>query len=169
MISTSIRGQAARLVTRNGGGVVREAPTPTPSQNKRGRSWVKSEVAFLLKAFQLEWSWMEMGRRLNRTPNSVRAKAYSLGVKRFTDGNTEIDQPKSATLRNRSWNKRNPEKRSAHRAVWRALDAGLLTRKPCEGCGSTKVHAHHPDYSKPLFVRWLCPKCHNQIHRRAAA
>lgn len=42
---------------------------------------------------------------------------------------------------------------------------GLLTRNPCEVCGELKVDAHHDDYMRPLDVRWLCRKHHNEHHR----
>jgi hypothetical protein len=40
-----------------------------------------------------------------------------------------------------------------------------LKPEPCYLCGEKKVHAHHPDYSKPLEVFWLCQRCHTKIHR----
>ena len=41
-----------------------------------------------------------------------------------------------------------------------------LKKEPCFICKSTiNIHAHHPDYSKPLYVYWLCCKCHKYIHR----
>ena len=36
---------------------------------------------------------------------------------------------------------------------------------PCEVCGATKAQAHHCNYSKPLDVRWLCPKHHAEWHK----
>lgn len=62
------------------------------------------------------------------------------------------------------WARNNPDKRLAHSRVQDALEMGTLTRQPCEGCGATRVHAHHDDYAKPLDVRWLCPRCHRRHH-----
>ncbi len=42
---------------------------------------------------------------------------------------------------------------------------GKLTAKPCEICGSSKVHAHHSDYRKPYDVTWLCVPHHKKWHR----
>src|SRR5258707_11637000 len=44
--------------------------------------------------------------------------------------------------------------------VYKAVKSGKLERKPCVVCGSRPTHAHHFDYSRPLDVIWLCPKCH---------
>lgn len=49
-----------------------------------------------------------------------------------------------------------------------AIRAGALRRGTCERCGSMEhVEGHHPDYSKPLDVVWLCAKCHKIEHRHA--
>lgn len=50
--------------------------------------------------------------------------------------------------------------------VHRAIRVGTLVRKPCEVCGAAKTDAHHDDYSKPLAVRWLCRRHHQQHHGR---
>lgn len=45
------------------------------------------------------------------------------------------------------------------------IKSGKLVKGACEVCGSTKnVEAHHDDYDKPLEVRWLCRKHHNEHH-----
>jgi len=65
----------------------------------------------------------------------------------------------------KSYRKANPEKYKAHNIVNNALRDGKLEKKGCEICGVLKkVHAHHDDYTKPLEVRWLCPKHHRQHH-----
>jgi hypothetical protein len=60
-----------------------------------------------------------------------------------------------------------PEKRRAHEAVYKALRLSLgspgFLRRPdhCECCETPcKPDGHHPDYSKPLDVEWLCRTCH---------
>lgn len=68
------------------------------------------------------------------------------------------------------WNHLNREARRAHALVAEALRTGRLRRGKCH-CGSLRVEAHHPDYSKPLEVEWVCRKHHRAIHaeqRRAA-
>ena len=34
----------------------------------------------------------------------------------------------------------------------------------CELCGTKGTEKHHPDYSKPMEVQFLCKKCHVRIH-----
>ena len=63
------------------------------------------------------------------------------------------------------YQKTNPEKAKAYDAVSYALRTGRLFKKPCP-CGETKVEGHHPDYSKPLEVIWLCKKCHIHEHKK---
>lgn len=46
------------------------------------------------------------------------------------------------------------------------IRSGHLIRQPCEVCGTEeKIEAHHDDYMKPLDVRWLCKKHHQEHHR----
>lgn len=61
----------------------------------------------------------------------------------------------------------------AHGLVKKALDAGELTKQPCEAirtdgrqCGETETVGHHPDYDKPLEVQWLCRGHHMRAHGR---
>ncbi len=66
---------------------------------------------------------------------------------------------------NMAYFKRYPEKKRAANLVYKALKSGKLIRQPCEACGTTsKVQAHHDDYSKPLNVKWLCQRDHLKHH-----
>ena len=60
------------------------------------------------------------------------------------------------------WREKYPERAQCHRAVFVALRNGTLFKLPCEHCleVNEKVQAHHPDYSKPLEVIWLCKVHH---------
>ena len=58
----------------------------------------------------------------------------------------------------------NDDKYKAHSLVNRAVKTGKITRQPCFVCGCEKTEAHHPDYSSPLDVVWLCPAHHKQAH-----
>ena len=58
-----------------------------------------------------------------------------------------------------------PEKTKARNKLNDTLQAGKMTRMACEVCGSPLSEAHHPDYSKPLDVIWLCKKHHVLAHR----
>ena len=61
----------------------------------------------------------------------------------------------------------NREKHRARNTVAKALKRGVIT-KPlvCERCGGNdlSLEAHHPDYSQPLLVNWLCLACHLVVH-----
>jgi hypothetical protein len=79
--------------------------------------------------------------------------------------------------RRKRWHqeKRETVKRAAahpHRKVNKqtqaAIKSGILVRPTaCSKCArSGKTEAHHPDYSKPLEVIWLCKPCHLAEHNR---
>lgn len=53
-------------------------------------------------------------------------------------------------------------------AVAHALRGGRIRKQPCEICGDPNTEAHHPDYSKPLDVRWLCREHHLAVHGKQA-
>lgn len=58
-----------------------------------------------------------------------------------------------------------PEKYRARNIVNGRVFRGSLVPEPCRRCGSTnRVQAHHPDYSAPLDVEWLCEPCHREHH-----
>lgn len=74
--------------------------------------------------------------------------------------------PHRKALRQRTsseWLIKHPDRKRAHSKLHYALRAGVVKRLPCWVCGE-KAEAHHPDYSAPLDVVWLCPTHHKQAH-----
>jgi hypothetical protein len=67
-----------------------------------------------------------------------------------------------------------PTKVKARRIAKEAVRTGRLEKpSDCSRCGAENVEprllqAHHPDYSKPLEVEWLCSMCHGGEHGRSA-
>lgn len=59
-----------------------------------------------------------------------------------------------------------PEKYAARKKLMHAVERGKIIKQPCTICGNQKSEAHHPDYSKPLDVVWLCRKHHVEEHNR---
>lgn len=57
-------------------------------------------------------------------------------------------------------------KRKARIAVGNAIRDGIMVKADaCFFCSATgALHAHHPDYSRPYDVFWLCPQCHGKLH-----
>lgn len=76
------------------------------------------------------------------------------------------DHPEEAAAFLAKWNADNPLKRKAQSAVRTAIRSGKLTKPTnCTECGiEAKLDGHHPDYSKPFEVMWLCRKCHMAWH-----
>lgn len=55
-----------------------------------------------------------------------------------------------------------PEKAQARHFISNGIRAGRVTKAPCAVCGSNNAEAHHPDYSKPFDVKWLCSDHHRE-------
>lgn len=63
--------------------------------------------------------------------------------------------------------KKDPVKVKARLMLNERISRGKIIRGVCEVCKtSRKVEGHHDDYSKPLEVRWLCQKHHNEHHQK---
>jgi hypothetical protein len=82
------------------------------------------------------------------------------------DGDRRRKQGAAYKEYKRRWRSENRPKWQAHNAVAKALQNGTLIKQVCEQCGGIESKAHHPDYSKPLDVVWLCDDCHRREHSR---
>ena len=61
-----------------------------------------------------------------------------------------------------------PEQHNARVMAQRALKIGTIKKEPCSVCGKERSEMHHPDYSKPLDIIWLCRSHHQYLHSHAA-
>ncbi len=60
----------------------------------------------------------------------------------------------------------NKERYKAKEMIERLINKGIIRRQPCVQCGKENSQGHHPDYSKPLEVVWLCQLHHSEEHRK---
>ena len=58
-----------------------------------------------------------------------------------------------------------PEKYYARTVAYNALRDGRLAKgEHCYFCNSAEnLEMHHPDYSQPLKIYWLCRICHRKL------
>lgn len=99
-------------------------------------------------AYMSEW--------YRRPGNAEKVRGW---VRRYREKNAEVVREKD---RARGYRVYDAAKVRA-RALTRTLD-----RQPCSECGAEPADAHHPDYTKPLEVVWLCRKHHGEAHRKVA-
>jgi len=103
--------------------------------------------------------------RLNKCKSCTRydvRKNYAAKIEQYREYDRQRYQadPKKRTPKQRA-----PQKRRAEIALHNAVARGKIKRLRCQMCDDPKSEAHHPDYSKPLDVMWLCRKHHKDIHR----
>lgn len=106
----------------------------------------------------------ECAKKLSRE-NMIAKRDYYLAYDRMrakTPGRKKYFQNRQIQDRTK-----NPLANEARRQVAYAIRKGTLQKTPCY-CGEPKVEGHHPDYSRPLEVVWLCHKHHKHMHGRTA-
>ena len=139
------------------------------------------------------WLCPTCGRWMARRDYYARARSWN-GIgnqcrKCHTEGNTRTrDRDNTARLnrehmararendpekfrgRERIASRKRPrtQKTIARCALNLAVRRGEIVRPSrCTRCGEERrLHAHHPDYSRPLFVEWICTRCHGKEHRK---
>lgn len=92
-------------------------------------------------------------------------------IKNYYNKNREklIEYQRSPEVRKKSNEKKkqdyykNPNKFKSRMYVYYYIN--IPEGQLCERCKENKaVQRHHEDYSKPLEVKFLCNKCHNEVH-----
>lgn len=107
--------------------------------------------------------------RENRAKNADYYNAYD--SMRNSQENRKRPDDRDAREYKSRWREKNQHAIECHTAVRSAIKDGILTKpNSCTNCFQEfeprKIHAHHPDYSKPLNVVWLCHRCHSHEHKK---
>ena len=108
----------------------------------------------------------------------IRKKRYmTLGkgqvtMKKWVSGNKDIvklhqkkySDSQIAKINRNKYAKNHPERMKAYILVRRRIPKN----NPCsvKDCNIIKTHRHHPDYSKPLEIIYLCPQHHKDVHNK---
>ena len=120
--------------------------------------WTKEKQREYNRAYYIE------NRDKIRGATSAYAKTSKGAEQRAAYAKNNPDVTAKAT---KAWREKNAEKRRASSAVNDAVRYGKLIKPDaCSKCGRvSRIHGHHPDYSKPLDVVWLCRSCHIAEHK----
>lgn len=67
----------------------------------------------------------------------------------------------------RKYCKKYPDRHRANGVLnYHVKRGNIVPSKVCQLCGAeSKTEGHHPDYTKPLAVLWLCAVCHRRAHK----
>jgi hypothetical protein len=102
--------------------------------------------------------------RANRLAHLDRIREYDNRRAKTPEGRAR------RTAGTRAWRQKHPGRSAAHLAAQRAAKVAPLR---CRHCGEDRrLERHHPDYSNPRLVMWLCKPCHalaDAIRRRIEA
>ena len=127
--------------------------------DEKRKEWLKKHPGYDAKK-RAEWT------RLHPGADAERARLKYEAHPRPALSPEEKAARKTAKNRKSYERLRSKEDRYAAKlAVRAALNAGRLVAQPCAICGKSKTQGHHPDYSEPLSVIWLCATHHQQLHR----
>jgi hypothetical protein len=138
----------------------------------------KSERIASRKRTLYKYNRSEKRKAVNRRYRKTHKKQCSLWTMKWMKENRErvkktvrarYNTPEGKAIRqasSRRYAEKNRIKRLAKDTVHNAIRAGKLNKMPCAICGIKKAEGHHPDYTKPLKVIWLCKEHHTEIHKK---
>lgn len=119
----------------------------------------KEKIKEYQKTYRLKWLLNNPDYYKERIANDDIYKKTYLGQKKWVAKNRNKMCGYSRKCQNKY-----PEKYKARKKLQYAVKSGRLKPQPCAKCGAKKTEAHHPDYSKPFEVIWLCNKHHLEEH-----
>jgi hypothetical protein len=107
--------------------------------------------------------------RFSKKQNAARLdSSYRARRRKWAKGNRKTPAYRLRSIRQQQrYIAKYPRQHKASQLLRAAVKTGKIIRPlNCEKCGKrTKIHGHHPDYSKPLKVKWLCALCHTWEHK----
>lgn len=103
-----------------------------------------------------------------RTTKTLKGKCIDCMNAYFMQREATDERKENRKRYRKTWTDKSADKQKAHSVVNRACKDGTLQRpSTCSRCGhQERIVAHHPDYSQPLLVIWLCEPCHKAEHFR---
>ena len=126
-----------------------------------------------------------IAQKLDRTEAQVRNYLYREQIRRTPEQLEQIRLRVASNMRgenNGNWRngisknnyhykklqvERYPERIRARQRVYYHKRQGNITPAVCEVCGTSfSIEAHHPDYSEPMDIVWLCSVCHREHHQK---
>lgn len=105
--------------------------------------------------------WRERNPEKNRAYKAEWAKRNSEKQRAYRQAWAKRN-PEKENARREAHLKRNPEKAEARRIARDRIPLPA-TCQQCHARG--KLHRHHPDYSRPMLVEFLCAACHRRTHK----
>lgn len=116
-----------------------------------------------------DFNWRERGYtyaspeyyRLWREVNNEHSREYH----RQYDKQMYKDKYEREAARRLRYVEKYPIRAHANMLLNRAVRKGKVIKQNCGVCSSVRTVAHHPDYSRPLEVLWLCELHHKEWHR----
>lgn len=124
------------------------------TRNEYKKAWYQKHKE-RMREYHAEWQreWRKNNPEEARINDKEKAIKYS-------------DKRKKYAAKYAKTHKKDPIKTAARTILNNAINTGKLKRETvCSQCRlNSRIQAHHPDYSKPLDVKWLCTKCHALEH-----
>jgi len=135
------------------------------------RDWEKSRGDYLCRSCRSEYNKAYRKRRKTRFnyPSDTPSTPYLQPHSKRGKPRSEESKKKYNAYRRQRYAREGGGKSKVRQVVKDRLRAGRLTKGPCAICGEDHTIAHHRDYSKPLWITWLCIRCHIRVHRNRRA
>lgn len=73
---------------------------------------------------------------------------------------------RNRVVRQATYRMRHPDKDRCRQTIKNLIQTGVIRRPArCELCGkrTSRIEAHHSDYTKPFYVQWVCDACHTAL------